>query len=431
MSVATLTKKNDSPITDLKSVKAMAGSLITDFEEDALRDVLFSAAGEQLKQVANSSEATINEQMGVIREAVTDFEAVREGMSAVQSNVSDIDHSVATVVDKASDTSKVLEKVSERMQALEENVKAISGLVRSVNRIADQTNLLALNATIEAARAGEAGKGFSVVAHEVKELASTTKTANDEIGETLDQISDSVNSLSSSVEQSVLAMQESAQAVEAALESASTIEVETSRFGQRIQRSYDNFRKLDESSCQVSNEMKELRTIGDTFSYLTELMSAHQSLQLINPLERLLPLVERSTFRDEKRFSQKEPEYLLTDEDILISATDTRGMITFANNCFYRIAEYDAGELFGTPHNVIRHPDMPKTAFADLWGTIAAGKLWQGYVLNRSKHGRGYWVKASVFPCYENGSIVGYISIRTKPEKEMVEKAKQAYRLVP
>jgi hypothetical protein len=80
---------------------------------------------------------------------------------------------------------------------------------------------------------------------------------------------------------------------------------------------------------------------------------------------------------------------------------------------------------------VIRHPDMPRSAFADLWAVIKSGKLWQGYVANRSKTGRIYWVKANVFPCYERGQIVGYISIRTKPDPTAVRKAIEAYRLVP
>jgi len=80
---------------------------------------------------------------------------------------------------------------------------------------------------------------------------------------------------------------------------------------------------------------------------------------------------------------------------------------------------------------VIRHPDMPKTAFADLWAVIQAGKTWQGYVKNRSQHGRGYWVKANVFPCFENGKIVGYISIRTKPNRARINQAIEAYRRVP
>lgn len=123
---------------------------------------------------------------------------------------------------------------------------------------------------------------------------------------------------------------------------------------------------------------------------------------------------------------------MLRRDDILISATDTRGRITFANNCFYRIAEYNAGELVGQPHNTIRHPDKPKAAFVDLWAVIKAGKmLAQGYVVNRSKSGRRYWVRASVFPCFEKGRIIGYISIRTKPEPDMIEKAIEPYRMVP
>ena len=74
---------------------------------------------------------------------------------------------------------------------------------------------------------------------------------------------------------------------------------------------------------------------------------------------------------------------------------------------------------------------MPKTAFAELWAVIKAGEMWQGYVANRAKSGRRYWVKASVFPCFEKGRIIGYISIRTKPESDMIEKAIEAYRMVP
>jgi PAS domain S-box-containing protein len=178
--------------------------------------------------------------------------------------------------------------------------------------------------------------------------------------------------------------------------------------------------------------LNEVNTIGETFRCLLELMEARGSFGTgVDPLERLGPLVEQSTFIDPTRFNGVEPEYLLTDNDILISATDTKGIITFANNRFYEIAEYEAGELVGRPHNVIRHPDMPKTAFADLWAVIQAGKTWQGYVKNRAKSGRIYWVKANVFPCYENGRIVGYISIRTKPDRNRVKQAMEAYRRVP
>ena len=103
-------------------------------------------------------------------------------------------------------------------------------------------------------------------------------------------------------------------------------------------------------------------------------------------------------------------------------------MITFANDSFYKVAQYSAGELVGKPHSIIRHPDMPKIAFKDLWDEIQTGKLWQGYVCNKAKTGEIYWVKATVFPCYNNNEITGFLSIREKPELAMIEKAKAAYR---
>ena len=118
----------------------------------------------------------------------------------------------------------------------------------------------------------------------------------------------------------------------------------------------------------------------------------------------------------------------MANDDVLISATDAQGRINFANGKFYEIAEYQRGELINKPHNIIRHPDMPKTAFKDLWSVIESGNLWTGIVMNKSKSGKHYWVKALVFPCYSNKEIVGYISVRKKPSFQEVEMAKEAYR---
>lgn len=420
-----------SGTTTLKDVKALAGTLV-DFEQDALRDTLVRAAGSKLSVVAESSARTVTDQINAIRRSCTDFDAILQRMQVVQQSVDQIDTSIGTVVREAEGSSRELGVVSERMKVLEEHFQAIDDLVRSVNEIADQTHLLSLNATIEAARAGEAGRGFAVVASEVKELANTTKSTNHQVQETLDRIADAVATLSQSVEQSVTKMQQSIAAVEGARASAATIGTETHQFGDCLQSSLDNFRRLDQSSRQAENEVREIEAIGQTFTHLTELMTMYAGeKQLINPLERLLPLVGQSTFRAPQRFATSEREYLLKHDDVLISATDTKGLITFANNKFYEVAEYEPGTLVGKPHNVIRHPDMPQSAFADLWAVIGSGKLWQGYVGNRSRTGRLYWVKANVFPCYERGEIVGYLSIRTKPEPEMVKKAIEAYRLVP
>jgi PAS domain S-box-containing protein len=177
--------------------------------------------------------------------------------------------------------------------------------------------------------------------------------------------------------------------------------------------------------------LEDLATIGDTSKYLVELIKVqHADEYVMNPLERLAPLVEASTFEASKRFTAKEPEYILKENDILISSTDVHGVITFANQKFYEIAQYPIGFLIGKPHNIIRHKDMPATAFADLWQVIKSGKLWQGYVCNVGQTGRVYWVKATAFPCYEYGKITGYLSIREKAEPEMIEKAKVAYRLL-
>src|SRR5690554_476964 len=89
----------------------------------------------------------------------------------------------------------------------------------------------------------------------------------------------------------------------------------------------------------------------------------------------------------------------------LVSKTDTKGRITYANRAFVDISGFTHDELIGKAHNIVRHPDMPEEAFADLWRTLKAGRPWRALVKNRSKNGDHYWVDANVSPIHENGTI--------------------------
>ncbi|WP_042696850.1 methyl-accepting chemotaxis protein [Azospirillum sp. B506] len=120
-------------------------------------------------------------------------------------------------------------------------------------------------------------------------------------------------------------------------------------------------------------------------------------------------------------------EVHLTEGVPLVSRTDTGGRITFVNQAFVEISGFDDHELIGAPHNIVRHPDMPKEAFADLWATVKSGQPWEGLVKNRTKCGDFYWVRANVTPVMENGAVVGYISIRSKPSREEIAAAGALY----
>lgn len=123
-----------------------------------------------------------------------------------------------------------------------------------------------------------------------------------------------------------------------------------------------------------------------------------------------------------------EHEYVLTEADNIISTTDLKGRITYCNEDFIRISGFSNDELIGKSHNIVRHPDMPPAAFADLWNTLATGEPWMGIVKNRCKNGDYYWVDAYVTPIYENNTITGYQSVRTKPSAQTVKNAEQLYK---
>jgi aerotaxis receptor len=121
-------------------------------------------------------------------------------------------------------------------------------------------------------------------------------------------------------------------------------------------------------------------------------------------------------------------EFILDDGKTIVSTTDLKGKITYANPYFIEVSGFTEDELIGAPQNILRHPDMPVEAFADLWSTIKAGMPWSGMVKNRCKNGDFYWVYANVTPVIEAGRPVGYMSVRTKPSREQVSQADQLYR---
>ena len=111
----------------------------------------------------------------------------------------------------------------------------------------------------------------------------------------------------------------------------------------------------------------------------------------------------------------------------IVSTTDLKGLITSANRDFVKISGFDCEDLLYKSHNIVRHPDMPPAAFADLWQTIKQGKPWMGMVKNRCKNGDHYWVNAFVTPIFENEKVAGYQSVRTKPTRKQIERAEQLY----
>ncbi|MCB1529671.1 MAG: PAS domain-containing protein [Rhodospirillales bacterium] len=115
-------------------------------------------------------------------------------------------------------------------------------------------------------------------------------------------------------------------------------------------------------------------------------------------------------------------ERLLKKDDIIVSKTDLKGRITYANRVFMDIACYEEHELIGAPHSIVRHPDMPRCVFKLLWDTIEAKGEIFAYVVNRAKNGDHYWVFAHVTPSFDaNGNLTGYHSSRRAPDKNIVQ----------
>lgn len=120
-------------------------------------------------------------------------------------------------------------------------------------------------------------------------------------------------------------------------------------------------------------------------------------------------------------------EVKLDSNEELVSVTDTQGVVQYANDNFCRVAGFEVEELIGQHHNIVRHPDMPKEAFADMWSKLKGKQSWRGAVKNRCKDGRYYWVDAFVTPKFDEGVLTGYQSVRTALKPEFRARAETLY----
>ena len=115
------------------------------------------------------------------------------------------------------------------------------------------------------------------------------------------------------------------------------------------------------------------------------------------------------------------------EKGLIVSSTDLKGIITYANRKFCEIAGYTKSELTGKNHNIVRHPDMPKAAFKGLWETIKAGKEWTGIVKNLRKDGRYYWVYSHIAPVFNEGKITGYTAARRPASEDEITESIHMY----
>jgi aerotaxis receptor len=122
-------------------------------------------------------------------------------------------------------------------------------------------------------------------------------------------------------------------------------------------------------------------------------------------------------------------EIKLEEDDFIVSKTDKKGRITYCNEIFIRISGYSENELLNQPHNIIRHPDMPKAVYRLMWQTLQEGQEFFGIVKNRCKNGSFYWTFANVSPSYDSDKqLLGYYSVRRKPNPEFVSQMDTLYK---
>lgn len=120
-------------------------------------------------------------------------------------------------------------------------------------------------------------------------------------------------------------------------------------------------------------------------------------------------------------------ELILTPDSFLLSETDEKGIIRYANDEFCKFAEYSLDELIGKPHSIVRHVDMPEDAFKEMWKKLKSGETWKGFVKNKTRTGKFYWVFTTILPFISSDGNKGFMSCKRMASKNEIEKYESKY----
>ncbi len=276
-------------------IRRHAAAKLAGFDEEALRNALIQAAGNGLLLIAESSGKSMREHAEAVRRSASDVDGLFQRLSEVVDRLQLIDELVTNAVRGAEGGASGLQKALAHAQT---------------------------------------------VSDAFQRLSESAHDANEEMRQALSRVRKSIDDLSEGLGRSMEDIHRSLEVISAARDNASHVEANATQFHEQLQESLARLRRLLDHSSRVESEMQEVNTIGSTFAYLLEMMAMQGAFnEALDPLARLFPLVRSSSFYDPHRFTANEEEYVLSDNDIVISATDPSGVITFANDRFYDVAD--------------------------------------------------------------------------------------------
>ena len=409
------TKSTSTPKVESKDTK-LTTKVLNSFDEAM-------AVSEQLGNTVKDLEAATKTQTSGIEEVASSIQSIATAIQGVAQNAAktmDMMKKSEGITEKIStDAEQGMEKMDNMKTIVSESATDVKELAKElvkvdnmtgfITQIAEQTNLLALNAAIEAARAGDVGRGFAVVADEVRRLAENSKKGAEDISELITSLKDSSNKTTESIEKGNHLVTESYEMVTNILKSIKDIATSINEVVSQVQ-------EISAATEQVSSGTEEATAAGE------EILSVSQT-NLKSFEEIVVAKDNEARILDDANVAAKTLAEItdVLDTSTIISITDNDGMISYMNEFFLDVARFPSEELMGQSHRMLKSGWHDSGLFDALWKTISGGKMFQGYVRNKTKDGTIYWVKPSISPTFdENNNIKSYVGVRTPITELMV-----------
>ena len=409
------TKSTSTPKVESKDTK-LTTKVLNSFDEAM-------AVSEQLGNTVKDLEAATKTQTSGIEEVASSIQSIATAIQGVAQNAAktmDMMKKSEGITEKIStDAEQGMEKMDNMKTIVSESATDVKELAKElvkvdnmtgfITQIAEQTNLLALNAAIEAARAGDVGRGFAVVADEVRRLAENSKKGAEDISELITSLKDSSNKTTESIEKGNHLVTESYEMVTNILKSIKDIATSINEVVSQVQ-------EISAATEQVSSGTEEATAAGE------EILSVSQT-NLKSFEEIVVAKDNEARILDDANVAAKTLAEItdVLDTSTIISITDNDGMISYMNEFFLDVARFPSEELMGQSHRMLKSGWHDSGLFDALWKTISGGKMFQGYVRNKTKDGTIYWVKTSISPTFdENNNIKSYVGVRTPITELMV-----------